>query len=101
MDAPLLYLCQRDLTLWHLCRDDGLDADGIVDELKEIRLLRRIGVVHEKARCDLATAGIEHVPGVPASDCTDRADCLHLYRADCLHFVNDADTCPRLIPTSG
>ncbi len=23
----------------YLCRDDGLDADGIVDELKEIRLL--------------------------------------------------------------
>ena len=52
----------------HLHRDDGLDADGIVDELKEIRLLRRIAVVHEKARRDLAAIGIEHVPGVPASD---------------------------------
>ena len=49
----------------YLCRDDGLDAGGIVDEFKEIRLLRRIGVVHEKARRDLAAAGIEHVPGVP------------------------------------
>ena len=52
----------------YLCWDDGLDADGIVDELKEIRLLRRIAVVHEKARRDLAVDGIEHVPGVPASD---------------------------------
>ena len=66
MDASLLYLCQR--AFMHLCRDDGLDADGIVDEFKEIRLLRRIGVVHEKARRDLAAVRIEHVPGVPASD---------------------------------
>ena len=28
----------------------------------------------------------------PKSACTDRADCLHLCRADYLHFVNGVDT---------
>ena len=60
----------------HLRRDNGLDTGGVVDEFKEIRLLRRIVVVHEKACRDLAPLRIKHVPDVPASDPSSPRDHL-------------------------
>ena len=60
----------------HLRRDNGLDADGVVDKFKEKRLLRRIVVVHEKACRDIAPHGVKHVPNVPASD--PPSPCDHL-----------------------
>ena len=59
-----------------LCRDDGFHADGIVDELEEIRLLRRIGIIHEKTRGDLPALGVKHVSCVRTADAPPPRDHL-------------------------
>ena len=59
-----------------LRRDDGFHADGVVDEFEEIRLLRRIGVIHEKTRGDLPTLCVKHVPCVRATDAPSPCDHL-------------------------
>ena len=51
----------QDYTISILRRDDGFHADGIVDEFEEVRPLRRIDVVHEQPRGDLAPVEIEHM----------------------------------------
>ena len=56
--------------------NDGLDADRVVDDLEEVRLLRGIGVVDEKARGDLPPLGVEHVPRVGTSDAPSPRDHL-------------------------
>ena len=63
-------------TISILRRDDGFHADGIVDEFEEVRPLRRIGVVHEQPRGDLAPIGIEHMACVRTADAPSPRDHL-------------------------
>ena len=59
-----------------LRREDGFHAGGIVDEFEEIRLLRRIGIIHEKSRGDLPAFGVKHVSGVRTADAPPPRDHL-------------------------
>ena len=59
-----------------LRREDGFHADGVVDEFEEIRLLRRIGIIHEKSRGDLPAFGVKHVSGVRTADAPPPRDHL-------------------------
>ena len=58
------------------CRDDGTYTGGIVDEFEEVRLLRRIGVVHEKTRGDLPALCVKDVSCVRAADAPPPRDHL-------------------------
>ncbi len=50
------------------CRDDGTYTSGIVDEFEEVGFLRRVCVVNDKPRGDLAPVGVEDVACVRAAD---------------------------------
>ena len=60
----------------HLRRDNGFHAERVVDEFKEVRLLRRTGVVHEKPRGDLSALCVKNVASVRATDAPPPRDHL-------------------------